>query len=296
MELFIAVRGAAALALSGPDRRAFLNGLVSNDVAKLPERRGLPCCLLTPKGRLQADFLVYDAGEEFVLLGVGAALRAAGAALRKVIVLSESRLEDRQGWAFVWLSGGASALRQPPFSPWEARVLDGGALWLSDPRLRPDGAWLAGPGAVVELLKARLAAAGLAEGSHDDFEALRVEAGVPLFGVDAGPEDLPLEVRLDAAVSFSKGCYMGQETMSRVHHLGHVNRRLCGLKVQGAPPGRGTPVLAGGAEIGKVSSVVSSPRLRSTLALAVIKVESAAVGSSVLVGSQPAQVVDLPLS
>jgi len=99
-------------------------------------------------------------------------------------------------------------------------------------------------------------------------DILRVEAGIPRYGIDFSEENLLLEVGLEQAVSFNKGCYLGQEVVERIRSRGHVNRKLCGLLLEGQQPAQaGDPLRANGKEVGHITSSVLSPRLKRPIAL-----------------------------
>lgn len=321
-EEYAAVQDAAGLAdlsswgklrFSGPDRKKFLNGLLTNDVLNLKPMRGFPCCILTPKGKVQGDFLLYDLGVELIALGWPRAVANLSAGLSKMLMLSQTKLDDVSAdFGLFFLAGpkARAALEAvfgavPPFEPFQVRGFerDGSpVLVLSSARLRPDGFFLMPAAGVAKGLWAELLDKGKAVGlKHLGAEALnvlRVERGLPVFGVDMDEDTIPLEARLEPAISMTKGCYMGQETVSRIVNLGHVNRVLAGLKVEGEePPVPGTAVHAGGSEIGKVTSGVWSPKFKSVLALAMIRFEQSKPGTKVEVregkGARRAEVVGL---
>jgi folate-binding protein YgfZ len=125
-----------------------------------------------------------------------------------------------------------------------------------------------------------------------------VEAGFPLFGHDIGEDNLPQEVGRDAqAISFKKGCYLGQETVARIDALGHVNRLLCGVKFTAdTVPAGGTTLVAAGKEVGHVTSAVWSPRLKSALALAFVRRLHATAGTRLESEAGAAEVVTLPVA
>ena len=128
-------------------------------------------------------------------------------------------------------------------------------------------------------------------------ESARLEAGVPLFGHDITADNLPQEVARDArAISFTKGCYLGQETVARIDALGHVNRLLVGLKFAGqAAPPTGTVLLAGQQDVGHVTSAAWSPRLAAPLALAYVRRSHAKKGSTLSSAAGAAEVIELPV-
>ena len=133
----------------------------------------------------------------------------------------------------------------------------------------------------------------------DAGEILRIEAGIPRYGIDMDADTLLLETCLDHAVSFTKGCYLGQETVERIHSRGHVNRRLVGLKAEGdvVPDARDT-VLGADRAIGRVTSAAASPRLGCPIALGYVHRDYMEPGSRVTIGhgdlTIPATVNSLP--
>jgi folate-binding protein YgfZ len=129
-------------------------------------------------------------------------------------------------------------------------------------------------------------------------EIVRVESGVPMYGRDITDENLPQEVNRNAqAISFTKGCYLGQETVARIDALGHVNKLLVGLKISGATvPTAGTELTAQGKVVGHVTSAVFSPRLNAPLALGYVRTGNNEVGNRVESPLGSAEVIALPLS
>ena len=231
--------------IHGRDAKAFLQGLVTADLNTLKPGQCLPACILTPKGLLVADCELYEETPESIL-AVTRPNAAIGllAALDKKIMLSDSKLKALRSQQ-AWLVIGAGFDEGLPWSRLDepARLLLGG-----DPPVDAD------------LL------------SDADFEALRVKAGFPWFAADMNDESLPLEARQDAAISMSKGCYMGQETVSRIVFRGHVNKILMGIRFSGEPPAPGSVVLRGEHAVGHVTSAAGD------VGLAVIRYDDAVAG------------------
>lgn len=201
--MLYALDGWRLLRFTGPDRKKYLNGLITNDAAKLEKGGGFPACLLTPKGMLQALFFLYDEGESLLALCPPECAANLEAGLGKLLMLSETKLDKPE--QAVWLSDGAEDVPAPRFSC--PRFGERAFFFLGEPP---------------------------ADAPRGDFEALRVARAWPKFGVDVDERTIPLEAGLEDAVSFTKGCYMGQETISRVHHMGHVNRLLVRLTAEQA--------------------------------------------------------------
>jgi folate-binding protein YgfZ len=128
------------------------------------------------------------------------------------------------------------------------------------------------------------------------LEALRVEAGLPRFGPDFGPDNFPQETGIEEAVSYTKGCYLGQEVVARIHYRGGVQRRLVGLRFAGSePPSRGAKLLYEGREAGTVGTALHSPALAAAIGLAIVHNRAAEPGTRLqMEGGESAEVSALP--
>jgi folate-binding protein YgfZ len=125
---------------------------------------------------------------------------------------------------------------------------------------------------------------GAAWVGQEALETLRVEAAIPAYGMDFSEDNLLLETGLDDHVSFTKGCYLGQEIVERVRSRGHVNRKLCGLLIDGAVPARqGDAIRAGEKQIGTITSSVYSPRLARTVALGYVHRDHWETGTALVI-------------
>jgi folate-binding protein YgfZ len=149
----------------------------------------------------------------------------------------------------------------------------------------------------LHFLVAILSDRGFVVVGNDAFTGARVEAGVPLFGIDFDEQNFPQEVGRDReAISFTKGCYLGQETVARIDALGHVNQRLVGVRFSGTIlPDVGTELLHSGKKVGQITSVAYSPRLNAPLALAMVRRETNSPGTRLESGLRPCEVVSLPI-
>jgi folate-binding protein YgfZ len=141
-----------------------------------------------------------------------------------------------------------------------------------------------------------LIASGARPVGYDAFDTVRVEAGVPIYGKDMDDTTVVTETSLDEAVSYTKGCYVGQEIIARIKYRGHVAKKLRGLVFDGpSVVAAGAPIKSvDDKEIGSVTSTVRSPRLGRRIALGYIKYDFIAPGTPVIIGGQRAQVSDLP--
>ncbi|HYE01170.1 MAG TPA: folate-binding protein [Alphaproteobacteria bacterium] len=253
-EQYVALTGRGVVGIAGPDRAAFLQGLVSNDVAAAGPDRAVYAALLTPQGKFLHDMLVWEDGER-LLLDVESERRAD---LLKRLRLYKLRsrielldLDDR--YAVYALPGVPPALLGLGSDPGAAKPL-GGGLVAVDPRLAALGlrAVLPRDGGLTALEDA-----GLEPGPFTRWDLQRLRLGVPDGSRDLVVEKaILLENNLDAlrAVAWDKGCYMGQELTARTRYRGLIRKRLLPVRVEGALPPPGTPVTRAGAEVGEVRS------------------------------------------
>ena len=274
------------LALTGGDVAAFLDGQLSNDISALAPGTGCRAALLTPKGKMLADVRVLRTpdGGEYWLETERVALQALFDALRRGVIGWDAELHKRTlEQTTLSLVGEPSGLA---LHASVADTLDGAAV------LRvgtPEGEDVICATADAERVRAALGAPELPE---DEADVLRVEAGVPRYGAELDDSVIPQEAALnDTHVSFTKGCYVGQETVARLHWRGKPNRHLRGLRLS-EPVAPGTPLVLGEREVGRVASSVVSPRL-GPIALALVRRE-AGPGDELQAGGATAVVSDLP--
>jgi folate-binding protein YgfZ len=288
------------LLVSGPEAAEYLQGQLTNDVEALEPGQGCYAALLDRKGRMQADMRVLRlAGDRIWVDTEAVAAPAVARHLGLYRVGREVEIEDLTAErAIVALVGPAieAALGGPPPSAehaHEERELDGVAVRVVRGE---DGAELICAAADAEALRGALAARGAPEASEAAAEILRVEAGRPRFGAEMTAETIPQEAGInERAVSFTKGCYIGQETVARLHYKGKPNRHLRGLRLS-APAASGEPIRLGEREVGRVGTAVVSPA-RGPIALAIVRRE-AGPGDRVEVGEAGAEakVVELPFA
>ncbi|MFI5030633.1 MAG: YgfZ/GcvT domain-containing protein [Reyranellales bacterium] len=233
----------SVIAVGGPDRAEFLQGLISNDTAKVGPGRAIWAALLTPQGRFLNDMFVVEDGDGTFLMETERERAAALAKKLKMYTLrSKVTVEDRSGAIDVAVAFGPDADKVVPVA---------GATAFVDPRLPELG--------VRVLLPAGQAAGllGLAEAPIAEYEALRLKLGVP-----DGSRDMPIEKALLLesgfdelhGVDWQKGCYMGQELTARTKYRGLIKRRLFPVTVEGALPPPGTKVERDGREVGEIRS------------------------------------------
>jgi folate-binding protein YgfZ len=282
------------LALTGREAKAFLNGQVSNEIEALEPGQGCYAALLTHKGKMLADLRVIDTGNELLLLCERSALQALFDALRRFKIGFDCELHKRtleRGLLSLIGPGADLSLKGQSLSRQEhANVqTELGLLIRTDV-----GIDVVCDSQDTERVKAALLEAGAVEIDEAAAEVLRVEHGRPRYGVDLDDSVIPQEAGLnERAVSFTKGCYVGQETVARLHWRGKPNRHLRGLRL-GEEVQPGTGLRLGEREVGVLTSVADSPRF-GTVGLAIVRRE-AQPGDVLDAGGVRAEVVDLPFA
>jgi tRNA-modifying protein YgfZ len=295
----VVLPGDATLRVTGADRVSFLHRLLSCDVKVLPVGGAAPGLLLTAKGKVVADLVLAvlpDRVELITPLPGHARLRDG---LAKFVIADDVSLEDRIEEDSVLSLLGPSAdaalarlLGGPPpgASAFEAEAH--GARYLFVRRTR---AGLPGVDVVARAGDARRVRPAILDAVREEggeilfkvgLEALRVENGVPALGAEFGEETLPQEAGLEDRISFTKGCFLGQEPVARLRTQGHTNRGLAGLLPERLPA-PGDAVLSGGKEVGAVTSALLSPTLGRPVALALLRHGHSAPGTAVEVRSAP---------
>ncbi len=276
----------AKIAVRGSDRVTFLDGLVTADVKVLSEGRSAYALVLDEASHVLGDLRINALGEAFVLDIEAGQASSLVTYFQKQIVSDDVALEDLGSAGHIEVHGprapdavsavlgvdvrGLSVDEQTTFpvdrhrSGYVSRVNAlgeyGFAIW--------------SPGDPLEFVWSALFRAGVAPIGRDAFDVLRIESGRPRFGVDMGPSSLALEVATEGVLSFTKGCYRGQEVVARGMGIGQVARRLFGLRIDGdVPPSGGDPVRVEAEDAGRVTSGCWSPTTGWVVALAMLRVD-----------------------
>ncbi len=291
--------GRGSLALTGSDCAGLLHGLVTNDVKSLRPGMGAHAALLTPKGKMRADLIVLRLTEEECLLDCESSLAAPLLAiLSGYVPFSQSKLEDRtSSTGVVHLEGPSSAQilaaaggTEPAVAPFShlATEIEGVSVRVVRvSRAGEEGFDLLSAADASPRLLYVLAGRGAQRVSPDVLEAGRIEAGLPRWGAELDETVLPNEAWLErTAISYTKGCYLGQETVARLKTYGHVNRHLVALLLPlGSGASSGDAVRAGNETVGKVTSAVDSALRGHRVALAFVKREQETPGTTLTVDS-----------
>jgi folate-binding protein YgfZ len=304
------------IVVSGTECASYLHGLLTNDILALKAGQGCYAAYLTAQGRMITDLYVYELGDVLLLTMTGAVKDGVMAKLDQFIFSEDVQLGD------VTATFAQCAVIGPDAATVLSAIVRGVAI--DALREMPEhgnarAEWAGGPVIVTRItdpgesgfdlfvereqaaaLKAALAAAGAVELDAATADAVRIESGAPAFGRDMDEETIPLEAGIESrAISFTKGCYVGQEVIIRVLHRGHgrVVRKLVGLNVDGeSVPEPGTVIRAGepDREVGRVTSSTRSPALKRSIALGYVHRDFFEAGTAVIVGDQTATVTALP--
>lgn len=315
----LAVRTAAGLfdlshrskfVVTGEHRVRFLQGMVTNDVKNLTPGHGTYATMLNAQGHILADLRIYCSDDRFLIDTDADLCAKAMQSLQRYIIADRVVLEPLPVFALAFQGPRARPLLEKTlhidlptleeldhfssnYAGFPVRVVrasstgeEGYEVWVGEKGLA--GVWGAacGQAPTYEMLPC----------GSEALESLRIEAGIPRYGAELAEDTLLLEAGLLNAVSFTKGCYLGQEIVERARSRGHVNWKLVGLTVDSAqPPAPGEKLRSGEKEIGEVTSACASPTLGRIIALAYVRREVAEPGTRlVLASGVPTEVTALP--
>jgi tRNA-modifying protein YgfZ len=285
------------LLVSGPDAAEYLQGQLTNEIEGLATGEGCYAALLDRKGHMQADMRVLrPSPEELWIDTEPEAIEAARRHLQTYKVGREVEIADvGDEKAILSLIGPRSAeiAASPPLDRHRCERMAVAGIDCVAAGTREGIDLIAAAGDAARLREA-LVAAGAPEVGAGAVEILRIEAGTPRFGAETGPETMPAEAGIvEAAVSFDKGCYIGQEPVARLHYKGRPNRHLRGLRLSGKVE-PGAALRLGEREVGRVGSSCVSP-VHGPIGLAIVRRE-AEPGAELAVGEDgvTARLVELP--
>jgi aminomethyltransferase len=307
----------AVFSLAGPDRVRYLNAVLTSNVRDLTPGQGAIGLLLNAQGHIQAELETLALEDRLLILAHAFLRERTFATLDKFIIMDDATLTDETAQS-------ATLAIEGPAAPAIVQELAGVDLPSLTPHAHVPAKIQTAAGVIpcrvihhslfgfagAEFLAARDAleplwhAAGAVVRAHGGgpmgyraFNALRLEAGIPWFGADFDEHQIPHEAALENThISYTKGCYTGQEIVERVRSRGHVNRRRTGLLFSGAePPAQGAPLTVNGAEVGHVTSAAFSPRARKPIGMGYLRREHTQPGSHLQCGDSEAQVIELPL-
>jgi glycine cleavage system T protein len=290
----------AVLEFTGTDRLSYLQGLISNDLRVAPSGEGIYAAFLSQQGKVLGDCRVLTTDDSFIVDLWEPLKPKILEHLHRYLVADEVEITDLSDrCAILSIQGPKSegllekflAKNQQPQKSLDHTVAEIAAVEIRICRYshtREDGFDLVIPLTDIEPMTRQLTEAAHAHSARwvgmDAYEMLRIESGIPRYGIDITDDNLILETGLSHAVSFTKGCYLGQEVVERIRSRGHVNKALTGLLIHGktAPPA-GSKILSGEKEIGTITSCVYSPALESPIALGYVHRDYRSPGTELLV-------------
>jgi folate-binding protein YgfZ len=295
--------------LTGPDRAAVLNNLCTNDVMDLRPTTGCEAFVTSARGKVLGHVLIFAEEDALVVETVAGQADRLLPHFEKYIIREDVELQDRSAqWAEILLAGPRAAELWRTIGAGTApdlicrhvtvEMADGPVAVRRVP-MTSGPTWLISADAdVITSLADRLRHSGAADCQAEACEQVRIESGWPVYGSDITDRNLPQEIDRDSqAISFDKGCYLGQEPVARIDALGHVNRKLTGLRFSTADiPAVGTECFHGAKIAGRVTSAAYSPRLSAALAMGYVRREHVAVGSRLESATGPVEVVALPVT
>ena len=291
----------------GDDRAKFLHNMCTNDIRKLEICKGCEAFFLNAKGHILGFSFVFAGPTSHVSETVPEHGMSLVAHVDRFIIREKVEVHDRsQTWGEMLLAGGKApdVLRalvgdSVPTEPLShvAAVVSGRPVWFRRVAMTlPGGYLIACPRDDVEAVSRAIVDAGAVRCNDKALEPLRIEAGTPVYGVDITDKNLPQELDRDSrAISFVKGCYIGQETVARLDALGHVNKLLVGLRIQRNDVAAGLDLVKDGHAVGSVTSAAWSPRLQATVALGYVRRGSHTPGTGLSSAAGEANVVALPM-
>lgn len=302
------------LLFTGPDRARYLNAILTNDIKSLTSGNGVVSLFLNPQGRIQAEIETYAEAGSLFCVSHAMIRETLVPAIEKYIIMDDVTLTDKTD------AYGTLALEGPLAAELTKRLTGADLAGMGELAFRESsvagiscGLTKRSPGGVAgaEFLAARgdlarlwgtlreeVTEVGGRPAGYQALSALRLEQGIPWFGYDFGEKQIPHEAGLqDSHISYSKGCYTGQEIVERVRSRGQVNRMRVLLRFTGEEiPASGALLLADGKEVGHVTRAVFSPALQAPLGMGYARRESSTPGSELLCGSERATVVAAPLA
>jgi folate-binding protein YgfZ len=321
------------ICLTGADRARFLHGQVTNDVNRLSAGEGCYAAITTAKGKMESDLNIYALQDELLLDFEPGLTQKISQRLEKFIVSDDVQVVDVaplygllsvQGPRAGEVIKALGIFPDPPTKEFQSvKISDStlGEIYLMN-QLRIDGSaggahGVTRPtlgfdlfvptdslGAVADKLIAAAKSVGGRACGWDALEIARIEAGIPRFGADMDESNIPLECGIESrAVSYQKGCYIGQEVINRIHSIGHVNKELRGLRLADDLkdlPAKGDKLFHDGKEVGYVTSAVKSPALNVNIALGYVRREMNVPGAELMLQSAGAQskalIAEIPFS
>jgi folate-binding protein YgfZ len=294
------------LCVLGADRQRFLHGQVTNNVKDLRTGQGCYAALVSAKGKLQSDLNIYCLENEMLLDLEPGFATVVSQRLEKFVIAEDVQIIDAsEHYGLLSVQGpkAAEVIGKCPENTMALTKIDDpgmGEIYLTNhPRLRGVGFDLFVPVKAMGEMAGQLLSRGGRLCGWQALETVRVEAGIPRFGADMDETNLAPEALDERAISYSKGCYIGQEVIARIRTYGQVAKSLRCLKLEGESgeaPAKGARLLAGEKEAGYITSAVRSPSHKAIIAFGYIRRGANEAGAKLFVqtpaGNVPAQIIE----
>lgn len=296
------------LEVTGADRASFLHNLCTNNVKGLTAGHGCEAFFCNAQAKIQAYVDLFCLLESFVIETVSGQSKPLLAHLDRYLFREQIKLQDRSEEWDEWLLAGPQSTEllmkvlsfELPVGDHEhcSVMLDAESISVRRMATHHEQTWqLVGSAAALQRLAERLRAAGAIAAEESLWEVARVERGTPEFGRDISGENLPPELqRNERAISYHKGCYLGQEPIARIDALGHVNWSFMGLVCPGLQPPIDFLLATGGKALARITSVVYSPRRAKWIALAFVRRGACGGDGKLIVDQGTYEIVGLPFS
>lgn len=301
----------AYLEFAGPDRVRYLNAILTNDIKGLKEDHGIASLFLNPQGHIQAEMEVYAFGEKLFCVSYAMIRERLVPAMDKYIIMDDVTLTDRreeyttlaiEGPKAAAVALAVSGVELGGMAELESREATVGGVGCRVSKRSPGG--MASAEVLVAREKAEVLWQLLEEGVRGEgggpagylaLNSARLELGIPWFGYDLGEKQIPHEAGVEEShISYTKGCYIGQEIVERVRSRGLVNRVRVSLQFNGEPA-KDAVLLAEGKEVGYVTRVGFSPAVQAWIGMGYVRREKAGVGTRLDVDGGGAVVVGAPI-
>jgi folate-binding protein YgfZ len=288
----------ARILARGRDRARLLHNLSTNEVKKMTSGSGAYAFLLSPQGRIQSDLTLFCFADHFLIDTEPELRERVPAHIRRYVIADQVELEDvSDSLSSLGIEGPDSqsmleSLGAPiPATPYAHADWNGAAIAAAAVTGQPGFRIYAAADRLREITQT-LTAAGAVAATPEEIRTVRIENGRPRFGEEIGEKSLPQETQQMHAVSFNKGCYLGQEIVERIRAQGHVNKKLMRIELATAqPPTPNTKLKSGDADAGEILSAVYSPRAHKSVAIAMIRTQFAVSGTALQADSSEATVI-----
>jgi aminomethyltransferase len=265
--------------VSGKEAVQFLNGLITNDAAKLEDSSQMLAAFPNAQGRLLAVVRVLRLGDKFLFETEAETYEKVLKNLQRFTFAGDFFVEDlSDNFRYFEITDSKFQISNPDFIEFQNNF----------------GVNVFVPNAAAEDFLSELKNKNAARISDELYEILRIENGTPLYGVDADETTIVPELGIDGLISYNKGCYIGQEIIARIHFRGHIAKQLTGLVLENEAKSNDELKSLDGKNAGKITSVTFSPKLEKFIALAFVRYDYLAEGTELKVNETTAKVKNLP--